>query len=181
LNLRQGQANSPDYSDFATTVVHDPADHDFMGGEPNPQERNETPIIATRPPPASPPLAPLAPPSSSFTPFTKALPKLMTARKQCVTQVMGALSHFKSVSRSIVKKWCLEQPQNAKCSLNTIFDVICTNPHAEVPEMYYEAISTIDNSIFDMDFLACQEILRLFKPAVFEQNRTIPDKLGWSH
>ncbi len=68
LNLRQGQANSPDFSDFATTVVHDPADHDFMGGEPIPQERNETPIMATRP--VSPPVAPLAPPSSSYLPLT---------------------------------------------------------------------------------------------------------------
>ena len=82
---------------------------------------------------------------------------------------MGALSHFKSVSRSIVRKWCLKQPQNAKCSLNTIFDVICTNPHAQVPEMYYKAISTIDNTTFDMDVLACQEILRVFKPMVFKK------------
>ena len=49
LNLRQGQVNSPDSLDFATTVVHDPADHDFMGGEPIPQESNETPIMATGP------------------------------------------------------------------------------------------------------------------------------------
>ena len=65
LNLRQGQANSPDFSDFATTVVHDPADHDFMGGEPIPHVRSETPIGTTKSLPPSPPPAPLAPPSSS--------------------------------------------------------------------------------------------------------------------
>ena len=37
LNLRQGQANSPDYSDFATTVVHDPADHVLLGGNQSPK------------------------------------------------------------------------------------------------------------------------------------------------
>jgi ferritin-like metal-binding protein YciE len=38
LNLRQGQANSPDLADFATTVVHDPADYSFLGSEPTPLE-----------------------------------------------------------------------------------------------------------------------------------------------
>jgi hypothetical protein len=61
LNLRQGQANSPDHSDFATTVVHDPADHDFLGGDPNPQEGNETPIMTINPAPPSPPVTPLMP------------------------------------------------------------------------------------------------------------------------
>jgi hypothetical protein len=32
LNLRQGQANSPDLADFATEVVHDPADSTYLGG-----------------------------------------------------------------------------------------------------------------------------------------------------
>jgi hypothetical protein len=32
FNLRQGQANSPDLTDFATEVVHDPTDCSFLGG-----------------------------------------------------------------------------------------------------------------------------------------------------
>jgi hypothetical protein len=32
FNLRQGQANSPDLTDFATEVVHDPTDCTFLGG-----------------------------------------------------------------------------------------------------------------------------------------------------
>jgi hypothetical protein len=32
LDLRQGQANSPDIADFATEVVQDPSDYLFLGG-----------------------------------------------------------------------------------------------------------------------------------------------------
>ena len=162
LNLRQGQANSPDYSDFATTVVHDPADHDFLGGEPIPQERNETPIMATRP--VSPPLAPLAPPSSSYSSPIMPSPAPMTKRdrKQCAVQIMTALSHFTAVSRSMIRKWCLKQPQGTMCSLNTIFDIICTNPYAQVPNMYYKTVGNMNNSAFDMTVLSCKEILRVF-------------------
>jgi hypothetical protein len=85
LNLRQGQANSPDHSDFATTVVHDPADHDFMGGKPNPQER-----MTTKPAPSSPPLAPLIPTSLPQKPSTNPLvfygPHNLYPKRQCCVQ-----------------------------------------------------------------------------------------------
>jgi hypothetical protein len=42
-NLRQGQANSHDLVDFATTVVHDPSDYSFLGREPTPLEQPTSP------------------------------------------------------------------------------------------------------------------------------------------
>jgi hypothetical protein len=145
LNLRQGQANSPDFADFATTVVHDPADHDFMGGEPIPQERNETPIKTTRP--VSPPSAPL----------TK------REKKQCVATMMTALSHLTSISRSVVRRWCERQLQGTMCSLNTVFDLICTNQYAQVPDRYYKTLGDMDNSVLDLVILNCSEVAGLYK------------------
>ncbi len=108
LNLRQGQANSPDFSDFATTVVHDPADHDFMGGEPIPHVRSETAIVTTKPSPPPPPPTPLAPPSPSYPPSiltpriglcpkpskipSSSLPLTTRERKKCITTMLGPLS-----------------------------------------------------------------------------------------
>ncbi len=37
---------------------------------------------------------------------------------------LAALALFKGVSRSIVRKWCLLQPEGARCSLDTIFDLV---------------------------------------------------------
>ncbi len=184
LNLRQGQANSPDFSDFATKVVHDPADHDFMGGEPIPQVRSETPIVATRPPspppprPPPPPPAPLAPPSSSYPPSiltprvglcpkpgkitSSPLPLTKRERKQCAVTMIRALSHLTSVSRSVVRKWSAKQPPGTKCSLNTVFDLVCENHHAQVPDMYYKTIENLDNSACDLVILSCEEISGLY-------------------
>ena len=149
LNLRQGQANSPDFSDFASTVVHDPADHDFMGAELIPHVISETPIVAPKPPPPPPPpSAPLAPPpppptpqkppSLSYTPLIHNLyvdigrtygtiPVTKREKKQCATTMLSALSHLKSVSRSVVRKWCVKQLPGTKCSLNTVFNLVCEN------------------------------------------------------
>jgi hypothetical protein len=189
LNLRQGQANSPDFSDFATTVVHDPADHDFMGGEPNPQAKSEIPIMAAPPPtplprsPPPPPPAPLAPPSSSYSPpiqipsvglcprhgknTSLTLPLTKRERKQCAATMIYALSHLTSVSRSVVRKWCVKQPQGTRCSLNTVFDLVCENHHAEVPDMYYKTIGNMSNAACDLVILSCEQIAGLYhKPAL---------------
>jgi hypothetical protein len=211
LNLRQGQANSPDHSDFATTVVHDPADHDFMGGELNPQER-----ITTKPAPSSPPLAPLTPtslpqkssiahlvlygpqnlypkrqcceqstqpwapppPSSSPPPSTasaytdlhnkllgfvnRPYPPFVThkSRRMATKSLLEVCSLFQSVARADIGKWCSKQHHDSKCSLNTIFDLVCANPLAEVPDTYYTAISALDGSTFDLDIIPC-DLLRL--------------------
>jgi hypothetical protein len=63
LNLRQGQANSPDLADFATTVMHDPADYNFLGSEPTPLEQPISQVHYHEPPPP-PPYRPLPPPAS---------------------------------------------------------------------------------------------------------------------
>jgi hypothetical protein len=60
LNLRQGQANSPDIADFATEVVHDPADCSFLGGAYTMNFTSPTCHKGTQPP--TPPSAPKPPP-----------------------------------------------------------------------------------------------------------------------
>jgi hypothetical protein len=55
FNFRQGQANSPDSSDFATEVVHDPTDCTFLGGLYT--------KVNTQPPPPVPESATLLPPT----------------------------------------------------------------------------------------------------------------------
>jgi hypothetical protein len=61
LNLRQGQANSPDIADFATEVVHDPAYYSFLGSAyimhntpPACHKCKLPPPSALNPPPTSP-------------------------------------------------------------------------------------------------------------------------------
>jgi hypothetical protein len=62
LNLRQGNANSHDAVDFATTLVHDPADYSFLGSEPTPLEKHISHITSpdhhNKPPPLAPPPSP---------------------------------------------------------------------------------------------------------------------------
>jgi hypothetical protein len=278
LNLRQGQANSPDHSDFATTVVHDPADHDFLGGDPNLQERNETPIMTINPAPPSPLVAPLIPinlplkpsttsfmfygphnlhpkrqcceqstqpwappPSSPPLPLsttsdhkdlhnnTLETPPLSTMTKACYgcgdlghlrhncpqgnkgntpqpppilfcdlssktvkrkypidrpfrdifgsqanrrtasQSLLAVISHFKSVARVDILKWCSKQHIYSRCSLNTIFDIVCANPHAEVPETYYTAIKALESrgcTTFDMDIIPFNHIMFLWKKMI---------------
>jgi DNA segregation ATPase FtsK/SpoIIIE-like protein len=69
LNLRQGQANSHDAVNFATTEVHDPADYSFLGSEPTPLEEHISPEHHNKPPPPSPPSAPRPPPSCPLPPL----------------------------------------------------------------------------------------------------------------
>jgi hypothetical protein len=62
LNLRQGQANSPDIADFATRVVHDPADYTFLGRATTIMEKHTPPACHKNSPPPTPPSAPKPPP-----------------------------------------------------------------------------------------------------------------------
>jgi hypothetical protein len=194
LNLRQGQANSPDNSDFAYTVVHDPADHDFLGGEPTPPERNEKPIMASTLP--SPPLAPLTGlpkspstasaykdlhdrlqqlDSTSYTPVKQLYPinrpfhdifGSQTKRRRASQSLLKVIKHFQSVARSDVLRWCSRQSPYSRCSLNTIFDIVCANPQAEIPETYYTAINALESrgcTTFDLDIIPFEHIIMLWK------------------
>jgi hypothetical protein len=62
LNLRQGQANSPDIADFATKIVHDPTDYTFLGSTSTIMKERTSPACHKNSPPPSPPSAPKPPP-----------------------------------------------------------------------------------------------------------------------
>jgi hypothetical protein len=86
------------------------------------------------------------------------LPRTEQEQEQCVAIMLAALSHFTFISRSVVRKWCERQPQGTMCSLNTVFDLVCANHHAEVPYQYYETLGDMDNSALDLVILRCSEI-----------------------
>jgi hypothetical protein len=236
LNLRQGQANSPDNSDFAYTVVHDPADHDFLGREPTPPEKNEKPLMATTPP--SPPYEPListsvpkplstanlvfygpqnlypkrqcckssppplatqpppktrptyvSPSSSAYKDLQDRLKQLDSTSQTPVKQIypinrpfpaigsngnrrrawkslLTVIKHFQFVARNDILRWCSRQSPYSRCSLNTLFDIVCSNPQAEVPETYYMAVNTLDSrgcTTFDLDIIPIEHIMMLWK------------------
>ena len=48
------------------------------------------------------------------------------------------------------------------CSVDTVFDLICANHHADMPEEYYETMRLMDNSASDLDILRCSEIAGLY-------------------
>ena len=74
-----------------------------------------------------------------------------------MTIMLSALSHFTSISRALVRKWCGMQPQGTMCSLNTVFDLVCENQRAQLPDRYYEtlALGDLDNSALDLVILSC--------------------------
>jgi hypothetical protein len=84
-------------------------------------------------------------------------------RRTATKSLLEVCSLFKSVSRADIRKWCTNQPHDAKCSLNTIFDIVCANPFAEVPETYYTAISALEGSTFDWDIIPCNQLRLLVK------------------
>jgi hypothetical protein len=83
-------------------------------------------------------------------------------QQQCFATPLAALQQFKGVARSVVRKWCNEQPHNAMCSLDTVFNLICANHHSDVPDEYYETLGLMDNSAHDQDILRCSEIAGLY-------------------
>ena len=54
------------------------------------------------------------------------------------------------------------------CSLNTVFDLICENPYAQVPDLYYKTLGnmdlvTSDLATSDLVILSCQEVASMFR------------------
>ncbi len=89
-------------------------------------------------------------------------------QEQCVAIMLAALSHFTSISRSVVRRWCERQPQGTRCSLNTVFDLVCANHCAEVPDRYYETLGDMDNSALDLVILSCSEIAGLYNKTAIQ-------------
>jgi hypothetical protein len=132
------------------------------------------------PPPPPPPPAPLAPPpaprkptSLPYTPLIHNLyvdmhrtygkmPVTKLEKKQCAATMIRALLHLKSVSRSVVRTWCAKQPPGTRCSLNTVFNLVCENHHAEVPDMYYRTIRNMSNAACDLKLLSCHQIVSMY-------------------
>ena len=83
-------------------------------------------------------------------------------QEQDVATCLAALQQFKGVARSVVRNGCNQQPQGAMCSVDTVFDLICANHHADMPEEYYETMRLMDNSASDLDILRCSEIAGLY-------------------
>ena len=79
--------------------------------------------------------------------------------------MLAALSHFTSRCRALVVKWCGRQPQGTMCSLNTVFDLVCEDQRAQVPDQYYETLGLgdLDNSVSDLVILSCSEIAGLYR------------------
>ena len=75
---------------------------------------------------------------------------------------LAALAQFKGVSRSVVRKWCLLQPEGTSCSLDTIFDLVLENQFAEVPTEYYDTLRLMINCANDQDMLSCSEVAWLY-------------------
>ena len=48
------------------------------------------------------------------------------------------------------------------CSLDTVFDLVCANHQASVPDQYYETLRLMDNTATDLDILSCSDIVRLY-------------------
>jgi hypothetical protein len=49
--------------------------------------------------------------------------------------------------------------------LNTIFDIVCANPLAEVPDKYYTAIKSLERrgfKTFDLDIIPIEHIKMLW-------------------
>ncbi len=89
-------------------------------------------------------------------------------QEQCVAIMLAALSHFTSISRAVVRRWCEGQPQGTRCSLNTVFDLVCANHCAEVPDRYYETLGDMDNSALDLVILSCSEIAGLYNKTAIQ-------------
>ena len=85
------------------------------------------------------------------------------SRRKATHPLLDVIKHFKSVARVDVLKWCSRQSPYSRCSLNTIFDIVCANPYAQVPETYYTAIGALDGSTFDMDIIPFEHIMMLWK------------------
>jgi hypothetical protein len=88
------------------------------------------------------------------------------SRRKASHSLLEVISHFKSVARVDILKWCSKQHRYSRCSLNTIFDIVCANPLAEVPETYYTAIKALESrgcTTFDMDIIPFEHIMLLWK------------------
>ena len=83
-------------------------------------------------------------------------------QEQCVATMLAALAQLTHISRSVVRKWCKEQPQGTMCSLDTVFDLVCDNRYASVPYQYYETLRLMDNTATDLVILSCSDIVRLY-------------------
>jgi hypothetical protein len=79
---------------------------------------------------------------------------------------LAALAQFKGVARSVVREWCQQQPEGAMCSIDTVFDLVCKNHHAEVPEEYYNILRLMSNCAHDQDILSCSEVAGLYNRTV---------------
>jgi hypothetical protein len=90
-------------------------------------------------------------------------------RRTAKQSLLDVISLFKSVARVDILKWCSKQNIYSRCSLNTIFDIVCANPHAEVPETYYTAIKALESQgckTFDMDIIPFSQIMPLWKKKI---------------
>jgi hypothetical protein len=129
----------------------------------------------TQPPPPPPQSPPILFGDRPYNPFVREYPVNRPFRdifgskkkKRTASQaLLEVISLFKSVARVDILKWCSKQNSYSMCSLNTIFDIVCANPRAEVPETYYTAIKALEGQgykTFDMDILLVYQIVTLWK------------------
>ena len=86
---------------------------------------------------------------------------------------LAALAQFRGVARSVVREWCQQHPEGAMCSIDTVFDLILDNHHAEVPEEYYNTIRLMSNCAHDQDILSCSEVAQLYNMTVTQDHSKV--------
>ncbi len=99
-------------------------------------------------------------------------------QEQCVAVMLAALAQFKHVARSVVRKWCGKQPQGTMCSLDMVFDLVCANHQAGVPDQYYETLRLVDNTATDLDILSCSDIVRLYDRTAIQVHSKVDSRLN---
>jgi hypothetical protein len=75
---------------------------------------------------------------------------------------LASLQCLKHQAKYNIKRWCEAQPKDAMCSMTSLFDLLCDNVKADVPDAYFDTLVFWGPHVWDKVMMPCSAIIDLY-------------------